>query len=123
MNLSNVAPIISEITQPGGLFPVVEKNIDGSIYKVFNSGPQCLGDVLSHSMGHGEKDFLVYKEERYSFTKTRMLALKAAHQLMAQFNINKGDRVGIAMKNMPEWVISFMAITSLGAIAVPLNSW
>jgi acyl-CoA synthetase (AMP-forming)/AMP-acid ligase II len=37
--------------------------------------------------------------------------------------VNKGDRVAIAMRNSPEWCISFMAITSVGAVAVPMNSW
>jgi acyl-CoA synthetase (AMP-forming)/AMP-acid ligase II len=27
------------------------------------------------------------------------------------------------MRNAPEWCISFMAITALGAVAVPMNSW
>ena len=29
----------------------------------------------------------------------------------------------IASRNYPEWINSFIAITSIGAIAVPLNSW
>ena len=37
--------------------------------------------------------------------------------------IGKGDRVALAMVNLPEWPIAFFAITALGAIAVPLNAW
>ena len=43
--------------------------------------------------------------------------------LADQHGVNKGDRVAIAMRNSPEWCISFMAITSIGAVAVPMNSW
>ena len=34
-----------------------------------------------------------------------------------------GDRVAIAMRNYPEWVVAFAAITSIGAISVSLNAW
>ena len=43
--------------------------------------------------------------------------------LAGQYGVAKGDRVAIAMRNSPEWCISFMAITSIGAVAVPMNSW
>jgi acyl-CoA synthetase (AMP-forming)/AMP-acid ligase II len=43
--------------------------------------------------------------------------------LRDQFNIKKGDKVVIAMRNYPEWLVSFMGITMLGAVAVPINVW
>ncbi|MFT7598212.1 MAG: long-chain acyl-CoA synthetase [Acidimicrobiales bacterium] len=27
------------------------------------------------------------------------------------------------MRNFPEWIASFVAVTSVGAVAVPLNAW
>ena len=37
--------------------------------------------------------------------------------------MKKGDRVAICMANNPEYIISFMAVTSMGAVCVCLNSW
>jgi long-chain acyl-CoA synthetase len=37
--------------------------------------------------------------------------------------VAKGDRVAIAMRNYPEWVMAFWACQALGAVAVPLNAW
>ena len=37
--------------------------------------------------------------------------------------LNSGDRVAIAMRNRPEWLIAFVAIINAGGVAVPLNSW
>ena len=34
-----------------------------------------------------------------------------------------GDRVAIAMRNYPEWVVAFWAATCAGAVVVPLNAW
>ena len=42
---------------------------------------------------------------------------------MQDFGVKKGDRVAIAMRNNPQWCFAFMAIVSIGAIAVPMNAW
>jgi len=46
-----------------------------------------------------------------------------ADALNTKHHIAPGDRVGIAMRNYPEWLSAFVAITSIGALAVPINSW
>ena len=38
------------------------------------------------------------------------------------FNIQPGDRVGICMRNYPELLVSFLAITAAGGVAIPLNA-
>jgi long-chain acyl-CoA synthetase len=46
-----------------------------------------------------------------------------AAALVDRYGVAKGDRVAIGMRNYPEWVISFAAITSIGAVSVSLNAW
>ena len=46
-----------------------------------------------------------------------------AYLLRDRYGVKKGDRVAIAMRNFPEWVVAFWAITTLGAVVVPLNAW
>ena len=46
-----------------------------------------------------------------------------AHLLSDRYGVKKGDRVAIAMRNFPEWVVAFWGITTLGAVVVPLNAW
>ncbi len=46
-----------------------------------------------------------------------------AQQFVGRFGIRKGDRVAIAMRNLPEWIIAFWAAIAVGAIVVPLNAW
>ena len=50
-----------------------------------------------------------------------MDALAASLQL--DFEVQKGERVAIAMRNNPEWLIAYSALNYIGAIAVPVNSW
>ena len=37
--------------------------------------------------------------------------------------IGKGDRVGIAMRNCPAWILAYMAALKAGAVATLLNGW
>ncbi len=48
---------------------------------------------------------------------------RVGDMLVNQMGVKKGDRVSIAMRNYPEWISAFVAITSVGAVAVPLNAW
>jgi long-chain acyl-CoA synthetase len=43
--------------------------------------------------------------------------------LVNTYGVKKGDRVAVAMRNFPEWVMSFAAIISVGAVNVSMNSW
>ncbi|MCH7911004.1 MAG: acyl--CoA ligase, partial [Candidatus Hydrogenedentes bacterium] len=66
---------------------------------------------------------MVYQDERYTFSETYRLAARLAWRIQDAYEIQKGDRVAIAMRNYPEFCIAFMAITALGAVAVPMNAW
>ena len=68
-------------------------------------------------------DFLIYEEERLSYETVYQHASALAAALILDYGVGKGDRVFIAMRNYPEWVISLFAITSIGAIAVAVNAW
>ena len=71
---------------------------------------------------HGERLFTVYEDERVSFEAAFRATAALAAELQ-RLGIGKGDRVALAMANLPEWPVAFFAITALGAIAVPLNAW
>src|SRR5438094_953462 len=51
----------------------------------------------------------------------RMRRFAAA--VVDRFGIAKGDRVAVAMRNYPEWIVAFAATVSVGAVCVPLNAW
>lgn len=42
---------------------------------------------------------------------------------LQRLGVKKGDRVGIAMRNFPEYLPAWWAAICVGAISVPLNSW
>ncbi len=70
-----------------------------------------------------EDEFVIYEDERWTMPQILELSGEIGSALANEFNIEKGDRVAIAMRNYPEWIAAFTAITSIGAVAVPLNAW
>ena len=120
----SVVKEIFNITAPNGVFEVFTKVRNGVIYPAFITLPNNLGEMFKNAADtHGHADFLVYQDERYSFETLYQLALSFREVLRVQYNIKKGDKVVIAMRNYPEWLVSFMGITMLGAVAVPINAW
>jgi acyl-CoA synthetase (AMP-forming)/AMP-acid ligase II len=105
------------------MFAVGEAEIRGNQYRVFKNAPSSLVGVFKFGASHGDRDFLLYEDERLSFREAWDQTCRLANALAREFGVGKGDRVAIAMRNYPEWCISYMAIISLGAVAVPLNAW
>jgi len=40
--------------------------------------------------------------------------------MLREYGIRKGDRVAILSQNMPNWGVAYLAITSMGAVVVPI---
>jgi long-chain acyl-CoA synthetase len=112
----------AQVTGPGQLFELVRRSDAGGESRLFKNVPVNLGQLFAGARGE-ESTFLVYEDERWSFAETMAHVDALASALVGTFGIGKGDRVGIAMRNVPEWVVSFAAILSVGAVSVSLNAW
>ena len=104
-------------------FELEEIEVRGVAGRAWKHAPQTLADVLAASAGYGERACLVLDEERLSYADHHRVVCRFAQVLRTRFGIREGDRVAIAMRNLPEWSIAFWAVTGIGAIAVPLNAW
>jgi len=119
----SVAEIRAELTAPGQLFEMEPVEIGGVPIRAWKNAPPTLRAVLDLSAFHGDKTFIVYEDERISFRDHYRMAATFAHRLVDGYGIRKGDRVAIAMRNYPEWLIGFWGAAVAGAIVVPLNAW
>jgi len=111
------------VTAPGQIFELVDAEVMGVKTQIFKNAPAHLGQVFAGARGHGEKTFLVYEGESYSFTQAMDQIDALSNLLVNTYGVKKGDRVAVAMRNYPEWVMSFAAIISVGAVSVSMNSW
>lgn len=97
--------------------------ISGEEYDVFTKAPSNLNKLFENGLKNENDTFLVYLEERYTFAETLLMARRMARALSEHYQITHGDRVAICARNSPEWCIAYMAITTIGGVVVPMNSW
>jgi len=118
----SISAATEQMTGPGQIFEVSTADINGITYKVWKHAPATMRNVLDMSLNHATRDFLVYEDQRYTFDEHYRHAATLAHQLLAH-GVQKGDRVAIASRNLPQWVMAFWASVISGAVCVPVNAW
>lgn len=112
-----------ELTAPGAFFETGETDFAGGRYRSYTHAPGSAVEIMNNARNHGELEFLVYEGKRYTYVEFFALTDAFAAQLQGDFEVEKGDRVAIAMRNNAEWMIAYTAATLTGAIVVPINSW
>lgn len=110
------------LTGPGAPFEIGEADVHGQRLRVYTTAPSSLRALWESTAAHGDATYLVYRDEVLTYAEAHEQVRALAAHLAAQ-GIGKGDRVGIGMRNYPEWVLAFWACQSLGAIVVSLNAW
>ncbi len=124
MDVNAVAAAGMKLLMENPMFKVGEADIRGNTYRVFENAPKTLADLFSMgAASHGDKEFLSFQDERYTFAGLWAQSCRVANALARELGVKQGDRVAIAMRNYPEWIMSYMALNALGAVVVPLNAW
>ncbi len=111
-----------ELTGPGGQFEIVEVDVRGQRIRAYKNAPASLRDLWLLSAGHGDADYLVYDDDRITFTEAHRQVAQVANWLVAH-GVQPGDRVAVAMRNYPEWMLSYWACVSIGVACVGMNAW
>ena len=116
--------VVAGITAPGGMLGVGNANVHGVTLPVFSAAPPTMREYMAMFFtAQGPKEFLVFGEERLTFADVYAKAMKFAAMLQHRHGIAKGDRVGVAMRNYPEWIMAYVAIVHMGAVCIPMNAW
>lgn len=122
-DLLTLRDIAANLRAPGSILETEPKTINGVALDVFKNVASNLRGIYQLGLEEADQDFLVYEEERYTFAQALSAAEALSCALITEYGISKGDRVAICSRNYPEWCLAYMAITMIGAIAVPMNSW
>ncbi|HST35671.1 MAG TPA: class I adenylate-forming enzyme family protein [Allosphingosinicella sp.] len=72
---------------------------------------------------NGAVEAVIAGEERLTFADLHAQSTKLARVLAGSWNVAKGDRVAIAMRNCPAWIVAYMAVLKAGGIATLINGW
>jgi len=115
--------VLANLTAEDQIFAFEEvTHFTGITYREFKNTPKTLASFYEFGLSFPEWEFIVFNDERYSYQDIHIKAAQTANALK-NAGIKKGDRVAICMANNPEYIITFMAVTSMGAVCVLLNSW
>ena len=121
--LSQVEQIRTQLTGTGAPFERITVNVHGQNYLAYRNAFPNLPALINAGRTHGPREFMVYENERWTFDRFFQGVDALAANLQHQLGVKAGDRVAIAMRNRPEWAVAFAAISLVGAVPAPLNSY
>lgn len=114
---------VRRLTAPDGIFAVSERQVAGVPQRVFSHAAPTVLDILGSGRAHASADFIVFGDERWSFDQFFADVDALAATLQNDMGVKPGDRIAIAMRNCPDWVLTFAAAVHVGAVPVLINSW
>ncbi|MGN6155496.1 MAG: AMP-binding protein [Sphingomicrobium sp.] len=111
---------LAAVTGPGGRI-IIDRDAQGRA--IVGNFPATLPSLFRTFCAlNGSTEALIAGEERLTFADLDNISERLARSLAAR-GIRKGDRVGLAMRNCPAWIVSYMAVLKAGGVATLLNGW
>ena len=112
-----------EMTAPGAPFAMTETTVRDIPMRVFEQAPPDMRVLWETTAPFADRTYVVYEDERYTYADIDARVRALAHHLRDVHGVGAGDRVALAMRNYPEWVIGYWATTVIGAAVVGMNVW
>ncbi len=111
-----------ELTAPGAAFEMETIDLAGVPTRIFRNVPRTVRDLWLNTQAFGDRDYVIFGNERVTYAEAHNQVAAIANWLVAN-GIGRGQRVAIAMRNYPEWMLAYWAAVSVGACVVGLNAW
>lgn len=122
MHYAELLKAREELTGPGGAFEIIEAEILGNRIRTYKNAPPSVREVWLSTLQFSDRPYLVYQDERLTYGEAHAIANSTANWLLAQ-GVKPGDRVAIAMRNYPEWMLIYWACLAVGITVVGMNAW
>ena len=122
-DLQKILTIEQALCGSSGPLPLEESLVLGERMTVFKNRAPCLRTLIEVSEAFADKEYIIYEGRRITYEDHRRAVASVAKALKDEYRVRRGDRVAILSANNPEWIVTFWATISLGAIAVGLNGW
>lgn len=122
MHYTELAAAKAQLTGPGGPFEIVRTEILGHSILDFKNRPNSVREIWLATAQFAERDYIVYEDERITYAEAHRQVNSVAGWMVEQ-GVRPGDRVAIAMRNYPEWMLLYWACASIGVAAVGMNAW
>jgi long-chain acyl-CoA synthetase len=122
MHYAELKTAWAELIQPGAPFEIVPAKVGGVTLRTFKNAPPSIREVWLSTAAFAERTYIVYEGERLTYAQAHEQVGAIAAWLFAQ-GVEPGDRVAIAMRNYPEWMLIYWACVSVGVAVVGMNAW
>jgi len=120
--LGEICKIVCMIS-PCGSCAVTSIPYGEGTVKSFKKVTPCIGDVFKpYFENFGNKKWLFHEDTILTFKEALIIYQRVGNQLRADLGINLGESVAVCMRNMPEFMLGFLAAASVGCRIVTLNS-
>ena len=121
--IARYAEIDATLTSAGMPFEVQNEDVRGESMLVYVNRPTSLGEILAAASKHGDHPCFIFGDgTRLSFAEVVRDVRRVAAGLAGR-GIGRGDRVAICAPNRLEWLLTFWATISMGAVVVAMNGW
>jgi long-chain acyl-CoA synthetase len=122
MHYAQLAQAREELTGPGGAFEIVTMKVGGVPVRAYAHALPDVRALWQSTRQFGPRTYLVYEDERLSYADAHA-RVNAIAAWLAEHGIAPGDRVAIAMRNYPEWLLIYWACVCTGIAVVGMNAW
>ncbi len=103
------------------LLVLEEATIGGTRLRIHKNRPRNLPEILKRNADlYPGKEAFVFEDQRITYGELFRIVTRISGAFRS-FGTQKGDRIALLLANTIEFVYSYLAVTSMGAIAVPLN--
>ena len=122
MHYAELLKAREELTGPGGDFEIIEAEVLGNRIRTYKNAPASVREFWLSTAEFAERPYLVYGDERLTYAQSHE-QVNAVAGWLADQGVKAGDRVAIAMRNYPEWMLIYWACACSGIAVVGMNAW
>ncbi|MEO0982937.1 MAG: AMP-binding protein [Pseudomonadota bacterium] len=122
MHYAELQKAREELTGPGGDFEIIEADILGNRIRTYKNAPPSIREFWLSTIQYAERPYLVFEDERLTYAEAHA-HVNAVAAWLAREGVQPGDRVAVAMRNYPEWMLIYWACVSTGIAVVGMNAW
>ncbi len=122
MHYRELKTVWTELTAPGAPFEIVTTTVRGQPLRAYKNAPPSIRELWLSTAAFAEREYLIYGDERMTYGEAHARVNAVAAWLTAR-GVKRGDRVAIAMRNYPEWMLIYWACACIGVATVGMNAW
>jgi long-chain acyl-CoA synthetase len=122
MHYDELKAVRAQLTAPGAPFEIETIEVRGIPLRSYKNAPPTVRHLWLASAAFAEREYLIYQDERITYGEAHR-QVAAIGAWLAEQGVSRGDRVAIAMRNYPEWLLIYWACVCMGVAAVGMNAW